>query len=144
MLITMIPCKFGALVWFISQIFRRARFLLKTWLQDFPGGAWLRVCLPMQGVFPGGSGGKEYTCSVGDLGSIPGSGRSPGEGKGYLLQYSGLENSMHGVAKVRHDWATFTFSNTRDAVSSPGRETKIPHAAEQLSPSATAKTEIAK
>ena len=53
--------------------------------------------------FPGGSAGKESACNVGDLGSIPGLGRSPGEGKGYLLQYSGLENSMdciiHGVAK---------------------------------------------
>ena len=44
--------------------------------------------------FPGGSHDKESACSVGDLGSIPGLGRSPGEGKGYLLQYSGLENSM--------------------------------------------------
>ena len=44
--------------------------------------------------FPGGSGGKESACSVGDLGSIPGLGRSPGKGKGYPLQYSGLENSM--------------------------------------------------
>jgi len=43
--------------------------------------------------FPGGSAGKESACNVGDLGSIPGLGRSPGEGKGYLLQYSGLENS---------------------------------------------------
>ena len=40
--------------------------------------------------FPGGSDGKEYTCNVGDLGLIPGLGRSPGEGKGYPLQYSGL------------------------------------------------------
>jgi len=50
-----------------------------------------------------GSAGKESTCSVEDLGSIPGLGRSPGEGKGYPLHYSGLENSMdcivHGVAK---------------------------------------------
>ena len=38
--------------------------------------------------------GKESTCNAGDLGSIPGLGRSPGEGKGYPLQYSGLENSM--------------------------------------------------
>ena len=44
--------------------------------------------------FPGGSAYKEFTCSVGDLGSIPGLGRSPGEGKGYPLQYSGLENFM--------------------------------------------------
>ena len=53
--------------------------------------------------FPGGSAGKESTWNVGDLGSIPGLGRSRGEGKGYPLQYSGLENSVHcvvlGVAK---------------------------------------------
>ena len=53
--------------------------------------------------FPCGSAGKESTCNVRDLGSIPGLGRSPGERKGYPLQYSGLENSMdcivHGVAK---------------------------------------------
>ena len=52
---------------------------------------------------PGGSAGKESACNYGDLGSIPGLGRSPGERKGYSLQYSGLENSMdcivHGVAK---------------------------------------------
>ena len=41
-----------------------------------------------------GSTGKESACSMGDLGSIPGLGRSPGEEKGYPLQYSGLENSM--------------------------------------------------
>ena len=50
-----------------------------------------------------GSAGKESACNVGDLGAIPGLGRSPGEGKGSPLQYSGLENSMdcivHGVAK---------------------------------------------
>ena len=44
--------------------------------------------------FPCGSAGKESACNVGDLGSIPGLGRYPGEGKGYPLQYSGLENSM--------------------------------------------------
>ena len=53
-------------------------------------------------AFPCGSAGKESACNVEDLGSIPGLGRSPGEGKGYRLQYSGLENSMdcivHGVA----------------------------------------------
>ena len=52
-----------------------------------------------------GSDGKESTCNAGNLGLIPGLGRSPGEGKGYPLQYSGLENSMdysytvHGAAK---------------------------------------------
>ena len=53
--------------------------------------------------FPCGSAGKGSACNVGDLGSISGLGRSPGEGKGYPLQCSGLENSMdnivHGVAK---------------------------------------------
>ena len=44
--------------------------------------------------FPGGSDGKEYACSARDLGLIPGSGRSPGEGNGNPLQYSCLENSM--------------------------------------------------
>ena len=56
--------------------------------------------------FPCGSAGKESASNAGDLGSIPGLGRSPEEGKGYPLQYSGLENSMdyivHMVAK-RHD-----------------------------------------
>ena len=49
-----------------------------------------------------GSAGKESACNAGDLGSIPGLGRSSGEGKGYPLQYSGLENSMdytvHGLS----------------------------------------------
>ena len=57
--------------------------------------------------FPGGSDGKASACSAGDPGSIPGLGRSPGEGKGYPLQYSGRENSMdyiaHGVTKSRVD-----------------------------------------
>ena len=44
--------------------------------------------------FPGGSAGKESTCNAGDLGSIPGLGRYPGEGNGYPLQFSDLENSM--------------------------------------------------
>ena len=53
--------------------------------------------------FPCGSAGKESARNVGDLGLIPGLGRSPGKGKSYPLQYSGLENSVdcivHGVAK---------------------------------------------
>ena len=54
--------------------------------------------------FPDSLVGKESACSTGDPSSIPGSGRSPGEGKGYSLQYSGLENSMdcivHEVTKM--------------------------------------------
>ena len=53
-----------------------------------------------------GSAGKESACNAGDLGSIPGLERPPGEGNSYPLQYSGLEESMecivHGVAKVGH------------------------------------------
>ena len=78
--------------------------------------SWLQATLLIQsysnqdGSFPGDSIGKESTCSAGDLGSIPGSGRSPGEGNGYPLQYSCLENPMdrgawwatvHGAAKGR-------------------------------------------
>ena len=48
--------------------------------------------------FPGGSDGKASACNAGDLGLIPGSGRSPREGNGNLLQYSCLENSMDGGA----------------------------------------------
>ena len=67
--------------------------------------AWRRGKLPTPVFlgFPYGSAGKESTCNVGDLGSIPGLGRSPGKWKGYPVQYSDLENSMdyivHGVAK---------------------------------------------
>ena len=67
--------------------------------------------------FPGGSDSKESACSVGDPGSIPGLGRSPGEGKGNALQYSCLENPMdggawqatvHGVSKSQTWLSNFT------------------------------------
>ena len=63
--------------------------------------------------FPGGSAGKESACYVGDLSSILGLGRYPGEGNGYPLQYSGLENSMdcivHGVSKSRTQLSDFHY-----------------------------------
>ena len=63
--------------------------------------------------FPCGSAGKESACNAGDLGSISGLGRSPGQGKGYPLQYSGLENSMdcivYGVKKSRTRLTDFCF-----------------------------------
>ena len=71
--------------------------------------AKFKTSLLIQG-FPGGSDGKEPACSAGDLGSIPGSGRFPGEGNGNPLQCSCLENPMdagawsatvHGVAKIQ-------------------------------------------
>ena len=52
---------------------------------------------------PCGSAGKEATCSSGDLGLTPGLGRSPGEGKDYPLQYSGLENSMDSMGGKESD-----------------------------------------
>ena len=52
-----------------------------------------RLPTPVFFSFPGGSDGKESACNVGDLGLIPGLGRSPGEGNSYPLQYFGLENS---------------------------------------------------
>ena len=68
--------------------------------------------------FPGGSEVKASACNVGDLGSIPGLGRSPGEGKGNPLQYSCLENPMdrgawwatvHGVAKSQTRLSDLTY-----------------------------------
>ena len=61
--------------------------------------------------FPGGSAGEESACILGDLSSIPGLGRSPGEEDSYPLQYSGLENPMdyivHGVPKSRTQLSDF-------------------------------------
>jgi len=68
--------------------------------------------------FPGVSDGKEFSCNVGDLGSIPGLGRSPGEGNSYTLQYSCLESSLdrgawqvtvHGVTKSQTQVNEFHF-----------------------------------
>ena len=78
-----------------------------------PAAYYLFVVLPLVFLgFPCGSAGRESTCNAGDLGLIPGLGRSPGEGKGYPLYYSGLENSMNcivmGSQRVGHDWETFT------------------------------------
>ena len=77
-------------------------------------------------VFPGGSAGKESARNIGDLGSIPGLGRSRRGGKGYPLQYSGLENSLdcivHGVAKSRTRLSDshFTFFSKNKQPASPG------------------------
>ena len=80
--------------------YRRAQFYSWVWKV-----CWRRDRL-LTSVFlgfPCGLAGKESTCNVRDLGLIPGLGRSPGEGKDYPLQYSGLENSInyivHGVTK---------------------------------------------
>ena len=83
-----------------------------------------RSCLQIHSPlgFPGGSNGKESACSVGDLGSIPGLGRSPGEGKGNPLHYACLENPMdegawsatvHGVTKSRTWLSDFSLLEVR-------------------------------
>ena len=77
------------------------------------------VCVYIYIDFPGGSDGKASVYNEGDPGSIPGSGRSPGEGNGNPLQYSCLENPMdggawwatvHRVAKSRTRLSDFTFT----------------------------------
>ena len=76
--------------------------MFDSWVRKIP---WRRDRLPTPVFlgFPYGSAGKESACNVGDLGLVPGLGRSPGEGKGYPLQFSSLKNFMDfivcGVAK---------------------------------------------
>ena len=86
---------------------------VRSWVRKIH---WRRDRLPTPGFlgFPCGSAGKESACNAGDLGLIPGLERSPGEGNGYPLQYSGLENSMHcivnGVAKSGTRLSNFHFT----------------------------------
>ena len=72
-----------------------------------------RLPTPVLSAFPCGSAGKESICNEGDLGLIPGLGRSPEEVKGYPLLYSGLENSMdcivHGITKSQTGLSDFHF-----------------------------------
>ena len=95
------------------------RHLFHPWVGKIP---WRRDRLPTPVFlgFPGGSDGKEATCNVEDLGSIPGLGTSSGEGNDYPLQYSCLENSMnrgawrvtvHGVAKTWTHLSHFHFQD---------------------------------
>ena len=83
-----------------------------SWARKIP---WRRHRLPIPVFlgFPCVSAGKESAHNVGDLGSVPGLGRSPGEGNGCPLQYSGLENStdciVHGVTKSQTQLRDFYF-----------------------------------
>ena len=87
-----------------------------SWVRKIP---WSRDRLPTLVFlgFPCGSAGKESACNAGDLGSILGLGRSPGKGKGYPCQYSGLENSadcvVHGVTKSQTRLSDFHFHFSR-------------------------------
>ena len=84
----------------IKNVFARLETLVRFLCWEDP--LEKQQATPVFLSFPCGSAGKESACNVGDLGSIPGWERFPGEGNGYLLQYSGLENSMdyvvYGVA----------------------------------------------
>ena len=85
---------------------------LNSWVRKIH---WRRDRLPTPVFlgFPGGSAGKESAHNAGDLGSIPRLGRSPGEGKGYPLQYCGLENFMDCIVHgVRHCLKGFTYVNS--------------------------------
>jgi len=88
------------------------RHQLDSWIRKI---CWRRNRLPTPVFlgFPCGSAGKESACNVGDLSLIPGLGRSPGEGKGYPLQYCGLENSIdcivHGITKCQTWLSDFHF-----------------------------------
>ena len=93
-------------------------FTIHTHSGRFHSHSWFFIFLTWRSPsvflgFPCGSAGKESACNAGDLGSIPGLGRSPGEGKGYPLQYSGLENSLdctvHGVKKSQTQLSDFHF-----------------------------------
>ena len=98
--------------------------VIRSWLQSLDDRSLqhklstfqLLDCLPpfSELGFPDISAGKDSACNAGDLGPIPGLGRSPGERKGYPLLYSGLENSMdciaHGVAKSQTQLSDFHFS----------------------------------
>ena len=105
---------------------------LKSLTQSCPLKSVTHQCVPGgSGGFPGGSDGKTSACSAEDPGSIPGSGRSPGEGNGNPLQYSCLENSMdggawwatvHGVAKSWTQLSDFTFR----CVPAPGHQGATP------------------
>ena len=78
--------------------------------------------------FSGGSGSKESACNAGDPGSIPGSGRSTGEGNGYPLQYSTLENTVRGILQGEiKEWAAFLLSR---GSSQPRDRTQVSHIAE--------------
>ena len=90
----------------MPQLVKNLPAMRETWVRSLDWEDPLekgRLPTPVFLGFHCGSAGKESASNAGDLGSIPGLGRSPGEVKGYSLQYSGLENSMdciaHGIAK---------------------------------------------
>ena len=87
---------------------------LSDWTELYSKGNSIQCSLIAYMGFPCGSSGKESACNAGDLVSIPGLERYPGEGKGYPLQYFGLENSMdcivHRVTKSWTEWLSLSLS----------------------------------
>ena len=83
---------------------------MKVWLKPFCQNLFFVYYLVLVIRNTGASlaGSQESACNAGDKGSIPGSGRSPGEGHGSLLQYSCLENSM-GIRIIRGSFQSFTY-----------------------------------
>ena len=102
----------------VAQLVRIYLQCRRPWFNSWVGKIpWRRGRLPTPGFlgFPCTSAGKESSCNAGDLGLIPGLGRSPGRGHGNPVQYSCLENphgqrSLMGYSpcgcRVRHNWAT--------------------------------------
>ena len=102
----------------------RLRPRFDSWVRKIPSRRD-RLPTPVFLGFLGGSAGKESTCNAGDLGLIPGLGRSPGKGNGYPLQYSGLENSMDCGRLLKpssslsaHTLPTLGSTNSADSVNS--------------------------
>ena len=104
---------------FVALVYARLHNELVTCIKSFKSQCvslkevLLFPCFREVQGFPCGSAGKDSACDTGDLGLIPGLGRSPGDRKGYPMQYSGLENSMdcivHGVAKSQTRLSDFHF-----------------------------------
>ena len=94
----------------MAQLLKNPPAMQETWVGKIP---WRQERLPTPVFlgFPCGSAGKESAHNAGDLSSIPGLGRSPGEGKGYQLQYSGLENSIDSprVTSIQAPLSKFRF-----------------------------------
>ena len=101
------------LVFLLCPTYKYPDGCMKSGKSMDPGKITFEVWHELTRGFPDSSVDIESACNVGDPGSIPGLGRSPGEGKGYPLQYSGLENSMdyivHRVAKSQTWLSHFHF-----------------------------------
>ena len=106
---------------FLKRRWRKRRRGRKKKVRNMPKPLCISIYTHIIGGFPGGSEDKASACNAGDPGSIPGLGRSPGEGNGNPLQYSCLENPMdrgawratvYRVAKSRTRLSDFTHTHT--------------------------------